>query len=324
MDRISKQSGIKIIFGVGLLAWVLLRSRPGEIAAALQSVSLGFFFFILALYLVSFVINAGKWRWLLQGGSLRELFVLILVGQYYSTIIPGQIAGEAVKCLRLSQGKPDAERITASVAFDRITGLVAITAVTLLGLLASRTGFFISTFGGYLLVPFAILISPILLRSDSVARSVKRALLYGLGFRRRTAKLLRFSFGLIDACRRYLQQPGLLFGAVLLGVGLHGICIVMVMALGSELGIDLTFPDWCWVFGLVSLVVFLPITIGGIGLREGGFVVLLGRFDVAPESALALSLTLLAMQLTVALVGGILEMRYRIQVPLQSSSESQP
>lgn len=71
--------------------------------------------------------------------------------------------------------------------------------------------------------------------------------------------------------------------------------------------ININFADWCWVFGVISLVVFLPITIGGIGLREGSFVILLGQLSVSSEKALALSLSIFGLQIIGGLTGGIID-----------------
>jgi hypothetical protein len=56
------------------------------------------------------------------------------------------------------------------------------------------------------------------------------------------------------------------------------------------------------VFGLASL----PITINGIGVREGGFIYFLGLYGVAPESAVAISLGVLAMLICVGMIGGMI------------------
>jgi glycosyltransferase 2 family protein len=77
--------------------------------------------------------------------------------------------------------------------------------------------------------------------------------------------------------------------------------------LASKIGIELRVADWLWVFAVVSLAVLLPLSLGGIGIREGAFVGVLGFLGVAAELALALSLTIFAFQILVASAGAILD-----------------
>ena len=63
--------------------------------------------------------------------------------------------------------------------------------------------------------------------------------------------------------------------------------------------------------GLVSLILLLPVTFAGVGLREGGLVILLGFVGVAPADAVALSFALLSYTLFGALVGAVADLKGR-------------
>jgi uncharacterized protein (TIRG00374 family) len=309
LNRILKSLWIKISVAAVLLTWLLVRSEPDKIFNALRSLPAGLFLCLLILYVFSFAVNACKWRFLLRGQRFWRLFRLILVANYYSLIIPGQVAGEAVKVVRLSRGISNPESIAASVAFDRFTGLMSILLVTFFGLAFGSASDVFPFWTGYLLVPAVFLSTPILLRSRSVARGLKKVLLRGRGLvpARYSRKFWPHALGFIDACQQYCLHPQRLAGATLLGILLQGICIGIVMVLGENFDIHLNFIDWCWVFGLVSLAVFVPVSIGGIGLREGSFVFCLLVFGIAEEKALALSIALFSLQLTSALVGALSE-----------------
>jgi uncharacterized membrane protein YbhN (UPF0104 family) len=83
--------------------------------------------------------------------------------------------------------------------------------------------------------------------------------------------------------------------------------IAVMMMIATKIGIELKMADWLWIFAVVSLAVLLPLSIGGIGIREGAFVGVLGYLQVPGELALALSLTIFALQLLVASSGAILD-----------------
>lgn len=58
---------------------------------------------------------------------------------------------------------------------------------------------------------------------------------------------------------------------------------------------------------LAVILISIPITVAGIGLREGGLVYLFVQAGIPLEKAAALSALNLAMMLVLALIGGIVE-----------------
>jgi hypothetical protein len=113
---------------------------------------------------------------------------------------------------------------------------------------------------------------------------------------------------LFDAWLIYLKMPRLLLNSVLLGSFFQLMCVAIVAVLANGLGLSVSWVDWCWIFSVVSLAVFLPLTIAGIGIREGAFVGTLSLLDIPLEKGLALSFSLFGLNLLTALVGGLIEL----------------
>ncbi len=88
-------------------------------------------------------------------------------------------------------------------------------------------------------------------------------------------------------------------------VHFHGLVIAIHMVLARGLAIDLPMTAWVLVYAGMALLLLLPISIAGIGLREGGYVGLLAIFGIAATPALSLSLVLFAYMLFGALLGWI-------------------
>jgi hypothetical protein len=116
--------------------------------------------------------------------------------------------------------------------------------------------------------------------------------------------MIRFT----DAWRLILGRPLRLLSSLILGALFQILCVFYISFLAAEIGIDLSIADWCWIFGLVSVAVLLPVSIGGIGLREGAFAGFLSLFNVPLDKALALSLAVFSVSLIAVLVGGLLEL----------------
>ena len=75
------------------------------------------------------------------------------------------------------------------------------------------------------------------------------------------------------------------------------------------MGINILFFDWCWIQGVLSLALLLPLTFAGLGIREGTLISILGILGVAPEKALALSFSILGLQIILASIGGLIEFK---------------
>jgi hypothetical protein len=71
---------------------------------------------------------------------------------------------------------------------------------------------------------------------------------------------------------------------------------------------ELAYLTIGWTRSAAVLVTVLPVSLAGLGLREGAFVLLLAPYAVAPADALAYSLLAFATTvLAVGLIGGAIE-----------------
>ena len=72
------------------------------------------------------------------------------------------------------------------------------------------------------------------------------------------------------------------------------------MIFGFNLGV------WFSVVPLIALAIVLPISINGVGIREGGMALLLSRWGVAGEQAVAIGLLWFLTTIGTGLIGGLL------------------
>ena len=98
---------------------------------------------------------------------------------------------------------------------------------------------------------------------------------------------------------------GALPGTVLLSMVNHVLLIVTAVLLGRGLGIAAPWTAIAAAVPLVMLASQVPITPGGIGVREAGFVYFLGRVGVAEEPGLALALGWAALLYLVGLLAAV-------------------
>ena len=95
-----------------------------------------------------------------------------------------------------------------------------------------------------------------------------------------------------------------------------------LLAIALELPLD--FVTVVWLRALSFVISMLPITLNGLGLREGSFLVLLGPYGITPDAAVAYSLLLFGTQVFIGLVGGLIELTALWRAPKRSSRRHKP
>lgn len=73
--------------------------------------------------------------------------------------------------------------------------------------------------------------------------------------------------------------------------------------LGKSLGIELPYYVYILLHPLLSILMFVPLTPAGLGLMEGGIIIVLALFGVSPPLAMAFSVLIRASILVVDMIG---------------------
>jgi len=250
------------------------------------------------------VVRAYRWQILVhdQGvdASLGELTSLYFVGFLFNNLLPSGFGGDAVKMYELSQRSKRGAEAVSSVLVDRFMGLIALQMIGLIALIFS-----------WQLVPSEIKILTVILFGVSLMAA------WVVSYRRLWEFLSErvplfdrlLSIKAVDSLVSSLQSYS---GSALLralGVGLvfNVLLIATNVLIGMSLGVDLPLAYYMIFVPLTSLVLILPISFAGLGVREGTYVVLFKQAGVAPEVALSMSLLVYVLGTVMpGLVGGVI------------------
>ncbi len=278
----------KIGVGSALLILVLMRIPLDGVWVALSRLKPVDVALAVVLYFAAHGVNALKLRLLLPELSIRQSLRFTMIAVLYGTALPGQLAGDAVKAFRLTRAASRAGDVSATIAavtIDKVLGLFALLLLTAVGL-----GLDAMVFG---------------------ASVVK---LIGLGLAAFIALLVVVVFAPVppflqkwtvkfSAWRRLTLRPSTLLQSLLYGLVFQSLSILVFAVLGAAMGLELSMASWAVVVGLVSVVLLLPVTIAGVGLRDGSLVGLIALLGQSQSAALALSLMLLALNMLGAAAG---------------------
>lgn len=286
---------LKAAIGAGLLWYVMARIPLGEALTAAASLDPSVIALAVAFYFLAHAVNAVKLQTFLPDLSLWQSWRFTMIGVLYGTALPGQLAGDAVKAVRLArtQNGGDISAILAAVAVDKIVGIFA-----LLLLVALAIGIDARAFDQAIIAATALALGGAI------------AILAGAVFLPVPPWLGRFGPSLA-AWRRASMQPGRLSYALLLGLAFQTLCVAITALIGARLGIELSLAAWTVVVGFSSIVLLVPISIAGIGVREATLVGVIGYLGGQDAGAFALSLVLLALTVIGAVAGLIVDLAGR-------------
>ena len=253
--------------------------------------------------LLGVVVRAFRWQILVKDQgvdvTLRELTALYFVGFLFNNLLPSGFGGDAVKMYELSRASNRRAEAVSSVLVDRYVGLLALQAMGLIALAFS-----------WRLVPTEIVILTLVIFGVCLLTAWIVSYRPFWSFLAERVPVLRRVLSIKAVQSLVLSLQSYSSSALLraLGVGLvfNVLLIASNVLIGAALGAELPLAYYMIFVPITSLVLLLPISFAGLGVREGTYVVLFSQAGMSPEVALSLSLMVYALGTVVpGLIGGI-------------------
>ncbi|MBZ0215288.1 MAG: flippase-like domain-containing protein [Fimbriimonadaceae bacterium] len=297
-------------FGVGfaLLGYLFQRIDLTKAVLAVLAMHPGYLAIGVMAFFAALLVNSRKLKLLLPELSVMRLFAFTMIGLYYGMILPGQIAGDAVKAVKMSGGR-DLARFASATVFDKVTGIAALLVFTLAALVVEYNQFhpwLAGLLSFALLLILAAIILPALSGFNRLTRLLDvRGQSSGSFVRSILLSFTRFA----EVWQLYSRQRLTVALSLLFGILFQSISVSVAWLFGLGLGIEVSYAAWAVVIGVMSIVVLLPITIAGLGLREATIVGMLIGLGVSEAQGLACSLVMLSLYLIAALVGAIFDFK---------------
>jgi uncharacterized membrane protein YbhN (UPF0104 family) len=274
---IPKTLLLLVKLAVSALSLYVVFSKIDVREFALMFVRIGPFFFLAAVMPYVLAQVASTWRWkLLLPGHFRfgRLFSLYMIGSFFNSFLPGVIGGDAIKAYYLNKDARKISLTLASVFMDRYFGYATL---MLIGI--SVFPFTYQYFGG---TAYRWLMPGIF-----AAFVVASILFFGLKLGKRIGSVgeIYEYFGKLKG------RWDIIIKAVLLSLVVQLLNFLMVIILAVAMGEHIPLLPLFVFLPIIITVTTIPISVSGLGVREGSFVLLLGLLRVRPEVATSLSLS---------------------------------
>jgi uncharacterized protein (TIRG00374 family) len=314
--RIVESLPFRVLVTCGLLGLVAVQidwSRMGS------RVSHGHpLYFLAAVGLVLGALTIGGYRWLrlLRGAeldvSVAAVARIYAVSTFSNTFLPTSVGGDVTRTLLVARRGTLLTRTAVSVVVDRLGGLAGLVGMAWLAFafqsatVPDGSQIFLAWVTGAVLLG-TLLGTIVVLRSPRLARALvpQRFVTHAVEIR---AQL-----------RGYAREPWTLL--VVLGTSLlyQALISLQLVMLADSIGVHLAYATAAVVLALVTVVTLIPVSIGGFGVREGSYVVLLGGASIGATDATLISILSVAALFIASLPGAVMLARGGIAPALKAA-----
>jgi glycosyltransferase 2 family protein len=292
---------IRLVVSAALLAFLITKIDLDAVVPKTRSTStLVWVALALASAGVGIVLSAWRWQRVIDAFGihvpLRNLSTHYFAGQFVGNVLPSTIGGDVLRVSRSAKNIGSTETAFAAVALERLTGFLALPALCLLGfaidpgLLGTSTGW------------IALLVS-------GIALATLGTILFLAGHPKAAGRFqdrenwMRFigavhvGLGHLRGDRR--RAMGVVATAMLYQVSVLATVGFLVLAFDS----GVPFAAVVAFVPAVAMAQVLPISVSGLGIREGMLVLLLHPLGIPKGQAVGLGLAWYATMLIVSLLG---------------------
>lgn len=297
---------LKIVFSLSILAYIIYLVDFKEVLRIFRSGNLTVFIIVFLLFLFDQWLGAYSWQILLKEKgiliSLKDLSIIVFESTFFGFFLPSSMGPDIIRAYNLSKK-------TSNLA-EAISSLLVLRAVTLLSLYSlaffslifyyDKIGDkrFIYTIGGSLVIlgiagigiflrPFRNMVSRffLYLKAEKVKEKVEKLYSSLIDYSKsRKALVLSFSIMLFSQILRAL----------------------LAFLIGNSLDITVPVISYLLYLPLVSIIIKIPISIGGLGLGEGSLIYFFMKAGMSYNEAFTITIMLTFVNIGIAIAGGII------------------
>lgn len=304
-NKLAKNKYMKFFIKIsvsGAFVWYLISKVDIEIFYNnIKNYPIVYLWIAFALMIADSLVGAVSLNALYKNESILQIFYVTLKSSVYSLILPGQLLGESSKIIMLSSEKGRLFQRVSAVLVDKVLNLFALLWLGALGIFISTEyegGIIKLILGGTAVAATLVL----LIGTNGYFCSEVENLIRKIPFIKVRKNIEQF----FDIWRGYVQDKKAILISIVCGFVYHLIINCIYCLLSTGLLIKISFVDFYWINSLLTIILLLPISIGGLGIREATLVGMLGLLGIEEDMAFSFSILVLILQVMRAFIGGLL------------------
>ncbi len=288
------------IAGTAIFSWLVLRNGdPNAIIEQIAKIDLLNYILLFVVFLFQHYLISLRWKILLGAVNLfppiRDLYRIILYGQGLNKILPSSIGGDSAKFAYIMYNHPE-DKVAAvgATILDRVIGLYVLCFIILFTL-PFIDYISISQKVGGLLVFGSINILVIIIYMRLLDTTIEWILNRKL-FKNLVGKYLDKFWYVFQQSR---EHPAVMIKSILFSIVIKIIMILSQYYTFRAIGVIVPVLDMFFSVPLVNLITTIPISIGGLGVREASLTTLL---NISADEVVSYSLIRYSMSIVIIIL----------------------
>jgi len=274
------------------------------------------FLLLLAFFVFSLVYLFGIWRWkmLLEALDLRLPLKRIITsyggGMFFSLFLPSTIGGDFMRTVDLAAYTKRPGEVMATVLLDRLSGYIGLAILALCSLLF---GLKIIEDRSVLLVLaliIALLIVVLLVLFNQFLYAKINKLMHSPG----SGRIRELLSNMHEEVHRFKHKRKIILKNLTLSFIIQLMSPLSFYIISLALGLKVNIVYFFIFLPIIGAITLLPISIGGLGLRDASTIFFFAKVGVAKDLAFAMSLLNFSFILASGVIGGavyVLTVRHR-------------
>ncbi len=307
MSSLSKRLSffLRVAVSIGLVLLMVSKLDTSNMLRFVRRADLSLVALTLLAVLADRALMGVRWMKLVETlgvhASRSKLFKIFFLSTFFGSFLPSGVGGEAVRAISFSRLTSKGIESVASVAVDRLIGLLSMLLVGLLSLVVFHRVYpHPALLYGVLAASFLLLA----VLGSALARPVHAKLLERFGSAK--GKLSEWIRKAVQAMASYREKPRVLVLVLAISIGVQLLRVLQAYLLSQAM--DLGTP---WVYFLcfippILVVTMLPISVGGWGTANLAYVALFSQVGMDPDGAFVLSVLILGLGVVGNLPGGLI------------------
>jgi uncharacterized protein (TIRG00374 family) len=309
MSRKNLWGAIRVLISVALIGYLLATANLGELFAMLRSWHAIYFVIAVLIGVLRNVIFAVRWKVTLGVSGIQVPFPTLIkfyfVGTFFNLFLPTALGGDVVRGYDLAVYSGKRMGAATSVLVERIVGFFALAFIALLALLVGSTV-------GSRVIEDATVTTVILVACLSY--SALAMMVFNARIMKGLVGMLQFiklwDIGerlgrLVDSLHAFTAHKMVLWQCFVLSVICQVLGILAAYSLAWAINLKLAPVYFFMVLPMIWIITMVPISISGLGVREGAFVFFFTKVGVSDAAALLLSFLNFSQLIVLGLMGGI-------------------
>lgn len=295
---------LRYAISLGLLAYLFYLLDIKQIENVITDTRPVFLVMVIMVFFIERTLGAYRWHLLLTCIHIsipwRIVFKATFISGFFGNFLPGIVGTEIARIITITRSTNSLALAVSTVIFDRALGALALVSIAL-----AAIAFAPRHVPDSVSITSTVILGVLIMGMGAVTNSKIRPFILRLikrvtpGILQSRVEKLFMMVELIATRRRVLAI------SVLLAIIFQMLRIIAVIVGAYALNYNIALIYFLLYVPIILVLMLLPISLGGLGVREAGFVYFFGAELMPPEAAFTLSLIIYLGSVTAQLPGMI-------------------